>query len=191
MQISTLLGLKHCLWHFIENTPRNEFKRRFFVFSCHFPCYNQISVTTNIKNSGLLVRIQGKEEHSAAQRKLRVSLGQFCSCVGPHWKQIDVKRWGFIIPRWNLPGLFTWCKGKMCWNSRQFPEYFGIFAAAWSYRALQKNSTAISQENLLASAGNLKVNERTKYKSVPIFLLFLAVERKPEIRNYWIFEPPI
>ena len=40
------------------------------------------------------------------------------------------------------------------------------------------------RKNLLATAGNLKVNEQTKYKSVPIFLLFLAVERKPEIRNY-------
>ena len=47
------------------------------------------------------------------------------------------------------------------------------------------------RKNLLATAGNLKVNEQTKYKSVPIFLLFLAVERKPEIRNYWIFEPAI
>ena len=40
------------------------------------------------------------------------------------------------------------------------------------------------RKNLLATAGNLKVNEQTKYKSVQIFLLFLAVERKPEIRNY-------
>ena len=45
------------------------------------------------------------------------------------------------------------------------------------------------RKNLLATAGNLKVNEQTKYKSVPIFLLFLAVERKPEIQNYLIFEP--
>ena len=30
----------------------------------------------------------------------------------------------------------------------------------------------------------LKVNDQTKYKSVPIFWLFLAVEKKPEIRNY-------
>ena len=43
------------------------------------------------------------------------------------------------------------------------------------------------RKNLLATARNLKVNEQTKYKSVPIFLLFLAViavERKPEIGNY-------
>ena len=45
------------------------------------------------------------------------------------------------------------------------------------------------RKNLLATAGNLKVNEQTKHKSVPIFLLFLAVERKPEIRNYRILEP--
>ena len=76
-------------------------------------------------------------------------------------------------------------------NSRQLPEYFGIFAAAWSYKALQKIPPLYLRKNLLATAGNLKVNEQTKYKSVPIFLLFLAVERKPEIRNYWIFEPAI
>ena len=40
------------------------------------------------------------------------------------------------------------------------------------------------RKNLLATAGNLKVNDQTKYKSVPIFWLFLAVEKKPEIRNY-------
>ena len=38
------------------------------VFSRHFSCYNRVSVTTNIKNSGLLVRIQdGNEENSAAR----------------------------------------------------------------------------------------------------------------------------
>ena len=40
------------------------------------------------------------------------------------------------------------------------------------------------RKNLLATAGNLKVNEQTKFKSVPIFLLFVAVERKPEIQSY-------
>ena len=118
-----------------------------FVFSHHFSCYNWISVTTNIKNSGLLVRIQdGDEENSSARRKLRANWGQFSGCLGPHWKQIEVKRWGFIIPRWNLPGLFTWCKGKIYWipgNSRNILEFLN---AAWSYRALEKNSTSISQE---------------------------------------------
>ena len=39
-------------------------------------------------------------------------------------------------------------------------------------------------KNLLATAGNLKVNEQTKYKSVPVVFLFVAIERKPSIQNY-------
>ena len=47
---------------------------KIFVFSRHFPCYNRISVTSNIKNSGLLVIIQdGDEENSAVRRKLRAN----------------------------------------------------------------------------------------------------------------------
>ena len=47
-------------------------QRKIFVFSRHFPCYNRISVTTNIKNSSLLVRNQdGNEVYTAAQQKLR------------------------------------------------------------------------------------------------------------------------
>ena len=40
------------------------------------------------------------------------------------------------------------------------------------------------RKNLLATAGNLKVNEQTNYKSVPVVFLFVAIERKPAIRNY-------
>ena len=69
-------------------------------------------------------------------------------------------------------------------NSRQFPEYFGIFARPEVTGHYKKIPSLYLRKNLLATAGNLKVNEQTKYKSVPIFLLFLAVERKPEIRNY-------
>ena len=43
-----------------------------FVFSHHFRGYNRVSVTTNIKKGGLLVRIQDDdEEDSASRRKLR------------------------------------------------------------------------------------------------------------------------
>ena len=46
-----------------------QVQRNIFVFSCPFLCYNRISVSTNIKNSGLLVRIQdGNEVYTAAQR---------------------------------------------------------------------------------------------------------------------------
>ena len=74
MQISTFLRLKHCLRRHIESTSSNEFKRRFSYSLATFPCYNWISVTTNITNSGLLVRIQdGDEGNSAARRKLRAN----------------------------------------------------------------------------------------------------------------------
>ena len=45
----------------------------------------------------------------------------------------------------------------------------------------KKVPTLYLRKNLLATAGNLKVNEQTKYKSNK---LFLAIERKPEIQNY-------
>ena len=50
-------------------------KMKIFALFRHVPCYNRVSVTTNIKNSGLLVRIQDDdEENSAARRKLRAIL---------------------------------------------------------------------------------------------------------------------
>ena len=39
------------------------------------------------------------------------------------------------------------------------------------------------RKNLLATAGNLKVNGQTNYKSVPFLFLFLDIERKSEIWN--------
>ena len=69
-------------------------------------------------------------------------------------------------------------------NSWQFPEYFGIFGGGLKLQGITKKFHFYLRKNLLATAGNLKVNDQTKYKSVPIFWLFLAVEKKPEIRNY-------
>ena len=40
------------------------------------------------------------------------------------------------------------------------------------------------RKSLLPTAGNLKVNEQSKYKSVPFLFLSLGIERKPEIWNY-------
>ena len=128
---------------------------------------------------------------SMSQQTLRTAVysRDFCGCVGPQWKQIVVKRWGFVIPRWNLPGLlFTWWKGKMYW----IPGIFCNFCGRLKLQGISKKIPLLYlRKNVLATAGNLRVNEQTKYKSVPIFLLFIAVERKPEIRNYWIFEPAI
>ena len=61
-----------------------------------------------------------------------------------------------------MPALFTKWKRKMFKNSCRWPEYFGILAAAWS-------APLHLRKNLLATAGNLKVNKQIKYKSVPIF----------------------
>ena len=74
MQIGKLLRLKHCLRRHIESTSRNEFKRKVSHFLATFRATDRVSVTTNIKNSGLLVRIQdGDEENSAARQKLRAN----------------------------------------------------------------------------------------------------------------------
>ena len=67
----------------------------------------------------------------------------------------------------------------------KFPALPGIFWNFWRRPEVTAHYKKIPplylRKNLLATAGNLKVNEQTKYKSVPTFLLFLAVERKLEI----------
>ena len=47
------------------------------------------------------------------------------------------------------------------------------------------------KKKLLVTAGNLKVHEQSKYKSVPILFLFVVFEGNPEICNFWFFEPVI
>ena len=52
-----------------------QVQTKIFAFSCHIVCYNRVSVTINIKDSGLLVRIEDSdEENSIAWQKLRVNL---------------------------------------------------------------------------------------------------------------------
>ena len=176
MQISTLLRLKHYLRRHIERTSRNEFKRRFSSFLA--------TVRATIG--------------SMSQQTLRTAVysWEFKMATKKTAQRDEIKgelraRWGFIIPRWNFPGLFTWCKGKIYWipgNSRNILEFLRRPEVTRHYK---KIPPLYLRKKLLATVGNLKANEQTKYKSVPIFLLFLAVERKPEIRNYWIFEPAI
>ena len=75
MQISALLRPKT-----LFTTPYQEYvtirvQMKIFALFRHVPSYNRVSVTTNINNSGLLVRIQdGDEKNSAARRKLRAIL---------------------------------------------------------------------------------------------------------------------
>ena len=51
-----------------------------FTFYRHVPHYNRVSVTTNIKNSSLLVRIQGGDEENSTERR---ELRGFCGCIEP------------------------------------------------------------------------------------------------------------
>ena len=71
-------------------------------------------------------------------------------------------------------------------NSRQFPEYFRIFGGDLKYRAFQKNPPLYLRINLLATAGNVKVFEKSKYESVPIFF-YPQLLREPEILNFLNF----
>ena len=59
-------------------------------------------------------------------------------------------------------------------NSRNILEFLRRPKVTGHYK---KIPLLYLRKNLLSTAGNLKVNEQTKYESVPIFLLFLAVER--------------
>ena len=60
----------------------NRVQTKIFTFLHHVSCYNRVSVTTNIKNRGLLVRIQnGDEENSWSQQKLRKNKGNFAAAL--------------------------------------------------------------------------------------------------------------
>ena len=74
----TLLRLKHCLRRHVECTSRNEFERRFSPLLASFRATIG-SVSTDIKNSGLLAGIQdGRKQGSATKIKgeLRAILRQ-------------------------------------------------------------------------------------------------------------------
>ena len=142
---------------------------KIFVFSRHFPCYNRINVTTNIKNSGLLARLLrlcGTALKTNRCKKMRI-----CNTA--------LKLARFIIHM---------MKRKNVLHSRNILEFLRPPEVTGHFK---KIPLLYLRKNVLATPENLRVNEQTKYKSVPIFLLFIAVERKPEIRNYWIFEPAI
>ena len=68
-------------------------------------------------------------------------------------------------------------------NSRPKREYFRIFGGGLKLQGITKKKFHLYiPGKLLVTAENLKVNEQSKHKSVPIFL-FIAIKRKPEICN--------
>ena len=64
-------------------------------------------------------------------------------------------------------------------------EHFGIFGGGLKLlQGITKNIPPLYlRKKSPGTAGNLKVNEQSKYKSVPILFLFLVIEGKPEIYN--------
>ena len=110
IQMTMSLRLKHCLHMPYWEHVINQVQAKIFALSCLIPRYNRVSVTTNIKNSGYSQEFN--KVNSVVRWKFRANLGQFCGRVRPHWKQIDVKRWGFIILSWNLQDLLHKVKEK-------------------------------------------------------------------------------
>ena len=60
---------------------------------------------------------------------------------------------------------------KIVLNSRQFPEYFGILGRPEVTGHNKKIPPLYLRKHLLATAGNLKVKEQSKYRSAPIFFI--------------------
>ena len=156
MQISTLLRLKHCLQSHIESTSCNEFKRRFL----HFLATSRATIGSAVSQQTLRTVVYSKEfrwqwRNLRSATKIKDQLRAFCSCIGPHWKQIDVKRWGLIIPHWNLPQVYSHNVKENVLNSHQFLEkdwkFFWRPEVTRHYKKipslyLRKNLLAYSQE---------------------------------------------
>ena len=136
------IDVKRCC---IESTSSTKFKQRFSHFLASFR-----ATIESVSQQTLRTAVYSQEfnkVNSVVQWKFRANLGQFWGRVRPHWKQIDVKRWGFIIPlSWNLQGLLHKVNEKRL-KFLAIRENFGIFwlLPAWSYKVLQKNFTSIYQ----------------------------------------------
>ena len=108
-----------------------QVQTKIFVFSCHFPYYNQVSVTTNIKNNGLLIRIQDGscEENSVVRRHLRANLRTILLLCWTTLKTNQCKKMSIYNTALKLARFIHIVLRKNILNFWQFPEYFGIFAA--------------------------------------------------------------
>ena len=115
---------------------------KIFTFSCHFPCsIRSVSQQTfTCKNSSLRQRKQGCKTNITGELRAILRLcwtalkTNRCKKMRIYNTTLKLARFIHIMLRKNVLTF------------QQFPEYFGIFAVACSYRALQKNSTSISRE---------------------------------------------
>ena len=105
---------------------------KIFAFSRHVPSYNRVSVTTNIKNSGLLVRIQDDdEENSAARWKLRAVLRlRWTALKTKWWKKMRIKI------RAETCQFFSHHVKEKRLKIPAMREHFGIFGCGLKYKSV-------------------------------------------------------
>ena len=166
MQISKLLRLKHCLQRHIESPSLNEFTRRY---------------------SSFLATLRARRRKQRRATKIKGESRAILRLCWTALKTNRCKKMKIYNTALKLSQFIHIMLRKIVLNSGQFLEYFWNFCGGLKLQGItnKKIPPLYLRKNLLATAGNLNVNEQTKYKSVPIFLLlFLAIERKPEIRNY-------
>lgn len=153
MHLTALLRLKHCLqmpywsWEHVMN----KFKRRFSHFLALIPCYNWDSASTNIKNSGLFIRIQdGNKVNSVVRWKFRANLRQFWGCIIDHTEN---KFWRKKMRIYNTSETCKVYLHKVKEKRLNFPairEHFGIFGDCLhevTGHNLQKKFTSVSRKN--------------------------------------------
>ena len=136
-----------------RSTSRNEFKRRFSHFLASFRAtigavsqeqrFARKNSRWRRRNQGSATEIKG-ELRAILRLRWTARKTNWCENMSTYDNSLKLARFIHIMLR------------KIVLNSRQLPEYFGILAAAWSYRALQKNSTSISQEKFTAYCRELK-----------------------------------
>ena len=123
----------------IESTSCNEFKRRFLYF---LATSHATIGSVSHKNS----RRRWRRQCSATKIKgeLRAIFRLCWTAVTTNWcKKMRINNTALKLARFIHIML-----RKCALSSWLFPEYFVIFAVDWSYWALQKNFTSISQEKL-------------------------------------------
>ena len=152
MQISTLLRLKHCLWRHIERTSRNEFKRRFSHFLATFR-----ATIGSASQQTLRTAVCSKEFKMATKQSGQrdENYGQFAAALS----RTETKLMWKYEHLWYLAEtchVYSYNVKEKCIKFPAISGIFWILAAAWSYRALQKNSTSVSQEKFIGYCREFK-----------------------------------
>ena len=182
MQMSTLLRLKHCLRRHIERTARNEFKRRFSHFLATFRAtigsVSQQTLRTAVCSQEFKMATKKSGQRNENEGRIR---GNFAAALDRTENKLMWK----YEHSWYLTETCQVYSYNVKEKCIKFPAIVGVF---WNFGGgLKLHYKTIPplylRKSLLATAGNLKVNEQSKYKSGPFLFLSLGIERKPEKRE--------